>query len=60
MNASWYGVSRYTAAPAIAPARPAPSFVSSQSAPAAAAKEIEPIQRRWATQSGTPIWPMSQ
>ena len=60
VNASWYGVSTYTIAPTSAPARFVPSIVNSQSAPAAAANEIEPRNRRCATQSGTPSWSMTQ
>ncbi len=60
VNASWYGVSRYTSVPASAPIRPVPSMVKSQRAPNAAANEMEPNQSRCATQSGTPTASMSQ
>ena len=54
MNASWYGVSMYTIAPASAPARPVPSIVNNQRAPSTAASEIVPSHSRCAIQSGTP------
>ena len=60
VNASWYGVSMYTSAPASAPARRVPSIVNNHRAPSAAASEMVPSQSRCATQSGTPTWSMSQ
>ncbi len=60
VNASWYGVSMYTTAPAKAPKRRAPSMVKSHRAPKAARSEIVPNHRRCATQSGTPTDCMSQ
>ena len=45
VNASWYGVSMYTSAPASAPARRTPSIVNNQRAPSTAASEIVPSQQ---------------